>query len=99
VVGTIAFLVYFHRLYDVPVLAYIRSAGRPALIAVLAALPLLVWQLVGVTPVDDRIPAFALTFAFLGVYIAGYWPLATFMDMLPQRLRLPEKWRVMSAKA
>jgi O-antigen/teichoic acid export membrane protein len=99
VVGAVVFLVNFHRHYGVPSGIYVRAAGAPVLVALLAGLPIVVWLLITGDPVSGRWAGFAVTFAFLATYVAIYWPIASSLDMLPERLSLRRIPRVTSVKA
>ena len=88
VVGGAVFLVNFHRFYGIPARIYVRAAGAPAGLALAAGAPIAAWLLLTGITFDERLPAFAVAFACLIVYLAIYWPLATRADILPARLNL-----------
>ncbi len=87
--GSTVFLIRFHRFYGVAGRAYATAVGVPAALACLAAAPvLLFWLLFAGAAPDERLPAFALAAAFFAVYVAVYWPLATRLGILPERLNM-----------
>ena len=87
--GSAVFLIRFHRFYGVAGRAYARAVGVPAALAGVAAAPvLLFWLLFAGTAPDERLPAFAFAGAFFAVYVAVYWPLATRLGILPERLKM-----------
>ncbi len=89
-IGSTVFLIRSHRFYGVAGRAYARGAGFPAALAGLAASPvLLFWLLFADAAPDARLPAFAFAAAFFAVYVAVYWPLATRLGILPERLNMP----------
>lgn len=88
VVGLAVLLARFHKFYGVRGAQYFKSVGPPAAFAALAGAPIVMWELAGLTPVAERIPAFALTSASLAVYVGIYWPAASASGMLPERLSL-----------
>jgi len=86
VCGVIFFLSRFHRAQDLPFALYVRSAGPPALLSILAGVPVgLVWLVVE-TP-GGRMPAALVSLACFIVYVGIYWPLASRLDYLPEKLR------------
>ena len=88
--GSALFLIRFHRFYGVAGRVYAKAVGVPAALAGLAAAPvLLFWLLFAGAAPDERLPAFALAAAFFAVYVAVYWPLATRIGILPERLNMP----------
>ena len=89
VLGSSLFLRNFHRHYGVSAGRYFGAARVPLMAAAAAGVPIVAWLLVGGAAPDERIPAFGMTAAFLAVYVAIYWPLATRAASLPERLRMP----------
>ncbi len=88
--GSALFLIRFHRFYGVAGRAYAKAVGVPAALAGLGAAPLLLFWLLfpGAAP-DERLPAFALAAAFFAVFVGVYWPVATRLGILPERLNMP----------
>jgi len=89
VCGVLYFLWRFHRAHGdqgLPLRAYVRAAGPPALLAVLAGVPVALAWLVVETP-DGRGAAALLSLACLAVYVGIYWPLASRLGYLPEKLR------------
>lgn len=101
--GAVFYLVRFHRYHRVPAVEYARSAGPPALLAALAGAPIaLAWLFVDAP--RSRPPALLASLACLAVYVAIYWPLASRLGFLPERLRLgrvrraaARRWRARQA--
>ncbi len=88
VIGGGAFLINFHRYYEIPAKVYFRAAGVPAALAPAAGIPIAAWLLLSDVMFDERLPAFAVAVGCLIVYLAIYWPLATRANILPERLNL-----------
>ena len=86
--GALVYLVMFHRDHGIPWMDYVRAVGTPALIAGMAALPVLATALLLGTPTGGRLPAVVMTVALAGGYLGIYWPLADRRDLLPEALRL-----------
>ncbi len=91
--GAVGFLVYFHRLYRIPAKVLARAAGVPALAAGLAGVPTFCWLVFIGFPYEGRLPSLAATAVSFGVYVAIYWPLATRLGILPDKLNLRRRSR------
>ncbi len=86
--GSAGFLVYFHRLYEIPATVLLRAAGVPALVAGLAGLPAISWFVLVGLPPEGRFPALVATAVAFVVYVSIYWPLASWLNILPEKLNL-----------
>jgi O-antigen/teichoic acid export membrane protein len=93
------FLVRFHRMHRVSVAAYFRAAGIPAAIAALSGVPIALYVLTAPVQNGDRLSAAVATAAFLTVYLALYWPVASRAGILPDRLRLRSFKRLHPSRA
>ena len=87
--ATWAFLVWFHRSHGVPPAEYLRAAGAPLAAALAASAPVVLWLLAAGVTDGERVPAAIATAVFFVVFAAIYWPLATRLEILPERLRFP----------
>lgn len=91
--GGAGFLVYFHRLYEIPASVFTRAAGRPSFAAGLAGVPALAWLTLVGFPYEGRLPSLGATAVSFVVYVAIYWPLASRMDILPEKLDMRRRTR------
>ena len=91
--GCAVFLVYFHRVHGLPGRDYLRAAGVPALVALAAGLPIALFDVADHIGDGERVRALVATMAFLAVYVALYWPAASRLDILPDRLNIRSFWR------
>ena len=86
VLGNGVFVARFHHLYAIPAREFARGALPPTALAMVLALPYAAWYaFAGDTP-DDRLAALPGLAATAGPYLLAYWPIASRLDMLPQRL-------------
>jgi O-antigen/teichoic acid export membrane protein len=93
-VGTaVVILTAFHRTYPVPVADTLRAIGVPVGLSLVAALPVVAWLLTGIAPAEDRLSGLIATVALGLAFVAIYWPLATRLGILPDKLalRLPRR--------
>jgi O-antigen/teichoic acid export membrane protein len=86
--GAVGFLIYFHRLYRIPAAVLARATGVPAFAAGLAGVPAICWLVFIGFPYEGRLPSVAATAVSLLVYVAIYWPLASKLDILPDKLNM-----------
>ncbi len=82
------FLVQFHRMHRIPARDYAVSAGVPAAVAVLAGLPTLLYLLAEGVQNGERIPAAVTAAASVVLFVLLYWPIASRLGILPERLTL-----------
>lgn len=86
ILASAIFLVRFHRRYELGSRAFLESVGRPAAVALLAAVPFALWYLLG-GPTDVSRPAGLLgALATGGVYFLACWLIESALDLLPDRL-------------
>jgi O-antigen/teichoic acid export membrane protein len=97
VVGALVYLVHFHQAHGLPPRDYLRSVGLPAGVTLLAAAPLALSWLVLDAP-DGRLPALLLTVVDVLVFVGIYWPLASRLDLLPEKLRASHLRRVLTRR-
>jgi len=85
---SIVFIVRFARTYELT-LADMRRAIEPAaLLAVIAGVPFVAPVLAAAHLGDTRVRAGVLLVTLVACYVAVYWPLASWLGILPQRLAL-----------
>ncbi|HWN73925.1 MAG TPA: polysaccharide biosynthesis C-terminal domain-containing protein, partial [Solirubrobacterales bacterium] len=86
VVASTIFLIRFHRRYELGMKPFLESVGRPAAVALLAAVPFTLWYLLG-GPTDVSRPVALLgTLATGGVYFVVCWLVESGFNLLPDRL-------------
>ena len=95
--GALVYLIYFHRAHGIPARDYVRSVGRPALTALLPAVPIALSWLVLEAP-DGRPSAAVISAVDAAVYFGIYLPLADRLDLLPERLRPSHLRRALIAR-
>jgi O-antigen/teichoic acid export membrane protein len=89
IVGTsVVALVVFHRTHRVPAADSVRAIGTPVLLSLAAALPIVLWLAVEGTPDAGRVSGAIGSIAFVAVFLAIYWPAASRMGILPDKLAL-----------
>ena len=84
-----ALLWWFHRSHDLPAREFVRAAGAPVAAALAASLPALAWTLAVGVDEGDRVTAALVTAGSFALFGAIYWPLASRIGVLPERLRFP----------
>jgi O-antigen/teichoic acid export membrane protein len=86
-------MVKFHRTHPVPGRDTLRAVGVPVALAAAASLPILLWLAVMGAPDDGRVEGAIGAAAFGAVFVALYWPAATRLGILPEKLalRLPRR--------
>ena len=87
-VGSVLFIVRFHRRYSIPLADYVRAVGTPALLAGGIALPFAIVHMSGGELLESRATATATLMAIAGLYGGVYWVAASRLGLLPQRLTL-----------
>ncbi|HSC20651.1 MAG TPA: lipopolysaccharide biosynthesis protein [Solirubrobacterales bacterium] len=85
-VASAIFLVRFHRRYGLGARPFLGSVGRPAAVALSAALPFALWYLLGGNTDVSRPVALFGTIATGGVYFLACWLVESRLDLLPDRL-------------
>ncbi len=84
--GSALFQVRFHRIYAVPLRDLLRSAGPPAALAIVLALPFAAWYATVGVSAENRSAALVGLAVTVGGYGLAYWLLASRQHYLPERL-------------
>ncbi len=88
VIASSVFLVRFHRRYGLGWKDFRHAVAPPAILTVVVALPFAAVYLVGVDIPSSRLPALFGVLATGGVYSVVCWLLASWLRMLPEKLRV-----------
>ena len=86
--GSAAYLYLFHRDHGLPAIDYARAVSGPAVVAVLAAAPVVLVQLLVFGVPDARPAATVATVAYAVMFVGIYWPVASRLGLLPEKLQL-----------
>jgi len=87
-VGTMLFVVRYHRRYGAPMAVYWRSVLPPGALAWGLGIPFGAWGLVNGAP-DSRASAAITLVLMAALYGGGYWVAASRLGFLPSRLSMP----------
>ncbi len=86
--SSIAGIYWFHRSYPVPLRDSLRAIGRPTALAAVAAAPIVAWLAIAGAPDGGRVTAALMSAIGVALFTAVYWPVASRMRLLPERLSL-----------
>jgi O-antigen/teichoic acid export membrane protein len=86
--GSALFVARFHRAYGLPLAEYVRAAGPPAALAIGLGGVVALWELMIGWGGLARGPSLAVTAGLVVAYSLVYWPLASRLGFLPDKLAL-----------
>jgi O-antigen/teichoic acid export membrane protein len=87
-VGDAIFLTVFHRRHAMSIRDFGAAIAPPLALSALAAAPALALTLVAPVEDGDRLGGIIASLICAATFVAIYWPLASRLDILPERLRL-----------
>jgi O-antigen/teichoic acid export membrane protein len=86
--GSALFVLRFHRAYGLPLADYVRAVARPAMLSLGLGAVLALWRPIFGWQNLSRLDAGLAVLLIGAAYCAVYWPLASHLKMLPERLSL-----------